>query len=71
MRTSLLTGAALVLFLPAGHADESKAERECRQVREAIERIHAQRRMGYSAKAGRRLKQRLRELERRRRKVCR
>ena len=71
MQTRVLTALALLLFLAEAGAEESERERECRKVKEGIERIHAQRRMGYSAKTGRRLKARLRELELRRRKVCR
>mgnify|MGYP006908208996 CR=1 FL=1 len=69
MRTAFLTA----LLLAAFHADagDDARERECRELKEQIERIHARRRMGYSAKAGRRMKQRLRELEKRRARACR
>ena len=44
---------------------------ECREIDRKIERIQARMRSGYSAKEGVRLKERLRELRRKRYDLCR
>ena len=47
------------------------ADAECRKVRAQIERLHARMRAGYRAETGNRLAERLRELKKRRAKLCR
>lgn len=65
---------ALLLCAPvAGRAArKQKLSREqCRKLREQIDRIQSRLRAGYSAKQGRKLKARKRELELRRYRQCR
>ena len=53
----------------AGHPHKRQAE--CAEVRQQIRRIQARLRAGYTARAGVRLEARLRELKKKRARVCR
>lgn len=64
-----------ILVLTPGLADAAGASRydarECDKLTRQIERIHSRMRAGYSGRQGEKLAERLRELRRKRAKVCR
>ena len=71
MRRMFIAYLLLMLTFPVANAHEAPSDAECRKVKQQIDRIHSRMRAGYRAKTGVRLAARLRELQRRRARVCR
>lgn len=67
----LLVGLLTLAVAPGAQAETRDADRECREVKRQIARVHARMRSGYSARTGNRLAARLRELQKKRARVCR
>lgn len=64
----LLNFAATAEMPPAAGKN---SDRQCAVLKQKIKRIHSQMRAGYSARKGNRLAARLRELQKKRAKICR
>ncbi|MBT8086163.1 MAG: hypothetical protein HKN35_09365 [Woeseia sp.] len=71
MRSLAMTVFLLGCSIPALEAHEKSAKAECAEVRQQIRRIYSRLRAGYTAKTGIRLEARLRELKKKRARVCR
>lgn len=69
----ILTLTVLLAFssINVAAAHPHKAQAECAKVRQQIRRVQARLRAGYTARAGVRLEARLRELKKKRARVCR
>jgi hypothetical protein len=72
-RRHLLLGLTGLIFTPAFAARESRQARKkrCDGLKTQMKRLQSRLRRGYSAKAGRRYRQKLRELELQRYRRCR
>ena len=66
----LLLCCALIVGA-AGHAHDCEKPDRCKAIKEKIRKIESKMRHGYSAAAGIRMDERLRELRQQRRKACR
>lgn len=69
MRTAL--SVILVIAAQAAMSAEPADRKACEKVKRDIARLESRMRAGYTAKQGRRLEERLRELRVRRYRVCR
>lgn len=74
MFPNLSTVLLILLVLSPGvtaYAHDSCARLECQKTRQKIARIESKMRRGYSVSAGEKMKEDLRQLRRRRSRVCR
>jgi hypothetical protein len=61
----------VLLLITPGCVAAADRETDCAEIRSKLREIHSQLRAGYGAKQGRRLRERQRQLEERRRRECR
>ncbi|MDZ7644205.1 MAG: hypothetical protein U5K76_08360 [Woeseiaceae bacterium] len=74
MRYPLTATVLACCMSPAATADAAPrgdSAKECERIEARIEKIHADMRAGYGARKGQRLAKRLRELQKKRAKLCR
>jgi hypothetical protein len=61
----------LLLWIPVGAAHNTPNKAECARTKQKIQKVQAQMRNGYTRARGERLAEKLRDLRKTRRRVCR
>jgi len=70
MRVVVVALAANLLLAPASYAVDDGQRQKCEQTKQKIRKIESRMRMGYSAKQGIRMDEKLRQLKKQRSKYC-